>query len=173
MKVNNDLHNILPIVDGQNQQNKTGQIPQTQAEFADLLARADSALSSTNEQNLIKAGVFSADNSYKDISATNLATINAMLSGKLEGTKADEGMQDFEKEIYGIAAALDGLDAYAEKLTQQNSDKSAWQDLQKVIGQVGDLRKSNLPSELDSIVSEIELIASTEQIKMNRGDYEI
>ncbi len=172
MKVNNDLHNILPIVDGQNQQNKTAQIPQTQAEFADLLARADSALSTT-EQNLIENGLFSADNSYKDISATNLATINAMLSGKLEGTKADETMQDFEKEIYNIAAALDGLDAYAEKLTQQSTDKSAWQDLQNVIGQVNDLRKSNLPSELDSIVSEIELIASTEQIKMNRGDYEI
>ncbi len=166
MKINSDLQQIL-LQNDSTQTNKT--LPQTQAEFAEILLQADSAL----ENSEANASSFSTDTDYRTLSASNLAMINASLSGKLDETNADGSMQDYEQEIYTMAAMLDGLDAYAEKLTKTNSDKDAWQDLQNISAQAQNLKQKDLPDELKSLVSEIELLSTTEQFKMNRGDYEI
>ncbi len=173
MQIDNELQRLLL----QQQQQATSKanstankVPKSNAEFADLFSQVSEAeeARANSTQNDIFAGT---DTEYRDLSATNLATINAMLTNQLTGEDAQEGMQDFENEIYSITAMLDGLDSYAEKISKAGSDKAAFEDLQNIATQVSSLKGRELPKELSSLVDEIEVLATTEQFKMNRGDY--
>ncbi len=171
MQIDNDLQLLLlQQQQASNKVNKQNKVPSNSAEFADLFSQVTEAEEAkiNASQNELFTGT---DTSYQNLSATNLATINAMLTNQLTGDDAEQGMQDFENEIYSITAMLDGLDNYAEKITKANSDKSAWEDLQNISAQVSSLKGRELPKELSSLLEEIEVLANTEQFKMNRGDY--
>ncbi len=170
MNINNDLQQILLQNEQLQKQQKSTKLPKGHAEFAEMFAKAGS----TDDSNSLSASALEANEAnYKDISVTNLATINAMLTGQLDSNKGVEGLNEFENEINTIASMLDGLDSYATKIAQSQSDKSAWQELTAISSQVSSLKQGNLPKELSEIVDEIDMLATTEQIKMNRGDYEI
>ncbi len=167
MNINNDLQSILIQNEQTQKQNSAAKLPKGNAEFAEIFAKAGSQAESNSLSSLAES------DAYKEISATNLATINAMLTGQLDSNKGSDGLNDFEDEINSITSMLDGLDSYASKISQSQSDKSAWEDLSAITSQLSALKQGNLPKELSDIVDEIDILATTEQIKMNRGDYEI
>ncbi len=168
MKIDNELQQVMLQHEVNAKQNPGSKVPQNQAEFADVFSQ----VSKKDPQNMQGVAFQEAD-SYKEISATNLATINAMLTGQLEGADAAKGLQDFENEIYTITAMIDGLDSYASKLSQSGTNKEAWEELQVISSQMADMKQKDLPPALNAIVSEIEVLASTEQFKMSRGDYQL
>ncbi len=166
MDINNDLQQILLQNELLQKQQKANKLPKGHAEFAEIFSQA------SETETLNSSAVASSDTNYKDLSVTNLATINAMLTGQLDSNKGSEGLNEFEDEINSITAMLDGLDSYATKIAQSQSDKSAWEELSSITSQIGSLKQSKLPKELSDIVDEIDMLATTEQIKMNRGDYD-
>ncbi len=168
MNINNDLQSILLQNELAQKQNKVAKPPKGHAEFAEILSEASSSEESSSLSSLTQS-----DSNYKDLSVTNLATINAMLTGQLDSSKDSDGFNEFENEINSIASMLDGLDSYASKIANSQNDKSAWEELAAISTQLGSLKQGNLPKELSAIVDEIDILATTEQIKMNRGDYEI
>ncbi len=172
MIIDDELQQVILQQDASTKKKLNAELPKTSAEFADLFSQAlvedPNAKAQTNplSKNIL------SDNSteYRELSAVNYATMNSVLLGT-SSTDADS-IGNLEEEIYSITAMLDGLDAYAEKLTSSNSNKAAWDDLQKISGQLASLQqKNNLPQGLNALVDEIDVLATTEKFKMNRGDY--
>ncbi len=165
MKIDNELQQILLQNESLLTKNKAGQNVEGQSDFADILMQAEAA--ETQESSSFA----STELEFRNLSAANLATLNASLNDKLGETSADGSMLEFEEEMYTMTAMLDGLDAYAQKLTNANADKSAWEDLQAISAQAQSLKGSKMPEGLQDLASEIETLVATEQFKMNRGDY--
>ncbi len=166
MKIDSELQKILLQNESLLKKNTLGEMPQSQTDFAEILSQAEAGTAQETSSSFAPSEI-----DYRSLSAANLATINASLNDKLGASSSDGTMQEFEQEIYTMTAMLDGLDAYAEKLTKTNSDKEAWHDLQTISAQAQNLKGSQMPQELKDLASEIETLVTAEQFKMNRGDY--
>ncbi len=174
MKIDDDLQQILLTQDSSVKKKLNTELPSTSADFADLFSQELSSKKAQDAQaNPLAKNILSDnDTSYQELSAVNYATMNAVILGTSEADS--DGINDLEQEIYSITAMIDGLDSYAEKLSQSNSSKEAWNDLQKISGQLASLQQQhNLPKGLSSIVDEIDVLATTEMFKLNRGDYQL
>ncbi len=168
MKVNNDLQKIH----NQGKQKSTAATKSNKTQEQDFanIMNSTSAQSTSSAQSSEEVG--SQDLSVGLASVGSINTISAILAEKLTAGKTNTTALEFEEEITTISSMLDGLDAYAEKITYSDSDKVAWKELEFISGQISQLKQQeNLPEELKSIIEEIEALASAEQVKMNRGDY--
>ncbi len=72
---------------------------------------------------------------------------------------------------------LGAFDKYAEGLQGEALPKEMWEMLNGVNGQIAGMRKDlsslSKPHEgLESFVNDIEVLATTEAFKLNRGDYQ-
>ncbi len=172
MIIDDELQKVVLEQDSSTKKKLNADLPKTSAEFADLFSQAlvEDTAKNTKASPLSKSILSDNDTEYRELSAVNYATMNNVILGTSD--KDADSMNDLEEEIYSITAMLDGLDAYAEKLTSSNSNKAAWEDLQKISGQLASLQqKNNLPQGLNALVDEIDVLATTEKFKMNRGDY--
>ncbi|WP_432738250.1 hypothetical protein [Maridesulfovibrio sp. FT414] len=104
-----------------------------------------------------------------------LQAMNPLL--QLQQTAPVQTAQISEGEFVGKVEELFGkLETYAQQLGSEGGLKQAYSTLEGIQGGVESLKK-NWPGvnsenpELGSIVSELEVMAATEQIKFNRGDY--
>lgn len=106
-----------------------------------------------------------------------LQAINPLLNiNMVEQTKPVEG--DTQQLTGKVEDVLGRLDDYAGQLTSsgESSLKDAYSSLEGLQSDVHEIRKnwpdmSKKNPELDSIVNEVEVMAVTEQMKFNRGDY--
>lgn len=111
-----------------------------------------------------------------------LANLDVMTLGGLNaaentpGANGDEAL--LESLTSGLASGLDGLDGYAAGLGDQSSDglRRAWNALENLDGTIAGLRQdlgrlSQPNAELESMLNELEVLATTEKFKFNRGDY--
>ncbi len=172
MIIDDELQQVILQQDASAKKKLNTDLPKTSAEFADLFSQAlvEDNTSKAAANPLSKSILPDNDTEYRELSAVNYATMNRVILGTSENDA--DSINGLEEEIYSITAMLDGLDAYAQKLTSSNSNKAAWDDLQKISGQLASLQqRNNLPQGLNAIVDEIDVLATTEKFKMNRGDY--
>lgn len=111
----------------------------------------------------------------------NNPVIGQMLLDSTEKTSAgDSDMEIVMQQVMEQASsALDTWDSYVGalgKTGQQGSLREAYGFLQGLDGQVAALKQGAQPvqgknSGLDSLVQELEVMATTEKFKFNRGDY--
>lgn len=104
-----------------------------------------------------------------------LQTMNPLL--QVQQAAQVQTAQVSESEFVGKVEKLFGkLDDYAQQLGSGEGLKQAYSTLEGIQGGVESLKKdwpgvNSENPELGSIVSELEVMAATEQIKFNRGDY--
>ncbi len=104
-----------------------------------------------------------------------LQAMNPLL--QVQQTAPVQSAQVSEGEFVGKVEELFGkLENYAQQLGSEDGLKQAYSTLEGIQGGVESLKKdwpgvSSENPELGSIVSELEVMAATEQIKFNRGDY--
>ena len=111
-----------------------------------------------------------------------LANLDVMTLGGLNAAEnaadsnGDEAL--LESLTAGLASGLDGLDNYAAGLDDRSSDglRRAWNALENLDGALAGLlqdlgRLSQPNAELESMLNELEVLATTEKFKFNRGDY--
>lgn len=109
-----------------------------------------------------------------------LTNLDVMTLGGLNAAE-NPGDQDsalLESLTAGLALGLDGLDSYAAGLGDQSSDglRRAWNALESLDGTIAGMRQdlgrlSQPNAELESMLNELEILATTEKFKFNRGDY--
>ncbi|WP_319777427.1 hypothetical protein [Maridesulfovibrio sp.] len=107
-----------------------------------------------------------------------LQAMNPLLQVQ-QATQVQQTAQVSEDEFVGKVEDLFGkLENYAQQLGSSDEDglKQAYSTLEGIQGGVESLKKDwpgvkNENPDLGSIVSELETVAVTEQIKFNRGDY--
>lgn len=108
-----------------------------------------------------------------------LANLDVMTLGDFDG--ADQHATDdslVETLTGGLNTTLASMDRYAAKLSGQSADalKSAYGELNALDSSLAELRKnlgrlSRPEPELEGMVNELEVLAATERIKFDRGDY--
>lgn len=109
-----------------------------------------------------------------------LTNLDVMTLGGLNAAE-NPGDQDsalLESLTAGLAQGLDGLDSYAAGLGDRSSDglRRAWNALENLDGAIAGMRQdlgrlSQPNAELESMLNELEVLATTEKFKFNRGDY--
>lgn len=106
--------------------------------------------------------------------------IDPMMLSSLEETSAVEGVDgELAATLMGQAdSALNTLSAYAETLNSgATPGRNAWNLLGSLDNQIAAMRgnlgkmSSTASQDLGAVVNELEVIATTEKFKFNRGDY--
>lgn len=108
-----------------------------------------------------------------------LANLDVMTLGDFDGAErntADDGL--VEALTGGLNMTLGSIDRYASMLSDRNADtlKSAYGELDALDSSLAELRKnlgrlSRAEPALEGMVNELEVLAATERIKFDRGDY--
>ena len=96
--------------------------------------------------------------------------------GRSEEVSTGSGLEaDTAERLDGV---MDGFDEYARELTRESGPnlKSAFVLLQRMSGQIADMRAAfpemaEQSPELAAMVNELEVMATAETFKLNRGDY--
>ena len=162
MKIQNEL--LTGVVSNPQELKKSGAAGKPETDFASMLA--DQVVSGQADPQIL-AGMIKSGN-IADLSA--LTPVQAVAAFSPEEDKAmDE-----------IADILDVAEEYGALLAGRNGSgevnlKSAYNLLEGISSSLAELKKSfsgleNNPA-LAGIVNELEVMASTEKFKMNRGDY--
>lgn len=104
-----------------------------------------------------------------------LTSLNSNGESSTADTADSEDMMQFMSQADGM---LNTLDTYAKTLGNAGATpRNAWELLGTMDSQVAAMRGSmsrmspNAVRELESVVNELEVLASTEKFKFNRGDY--
>lgn len=116
--------------------------------------------------------------SQSTASVPGLQAVNPLLNINMVDKTGAEGSNDTQQLVGQVEDVLGRLDNYAGQLasSDKSSLKNAYSSLEGLHKDVRNIRKNwpdmNTKSpELDAIVNEVEVMAVTEQIKFNRGDY--
>jgi len=152
MKVTRELERILPELQS-TQTNKTQK--ENSVDFAKVL----------NEQFKIQEasakGIEMPTSSNRSISG--LSSMESIALGDIPGAL-----------LTSMEGTMDIFTAYTKSLITDK--KSAWAELDNVSVNLNSLRKSNPDlavrnPEMDTMLNEMEVLATTEKFKFNRGDY--
>lgn len=111
-----------------------------------------------------------------------LANLDVMNLGGLAGVDGTPDAASDEALIEalsgGISSTLNGLDKYAAGLRDASPAglRDAWTALESLDGAIAGLRQdmgrlSKPDAEMESMLTELEVLATTEKFKFNRGDY--
>ena len=105
------------------------------------------------------------------LSQPGVLGINALLQS--QGVEASNGQQEIMETMTGV---LDQWDSYVEKLGSSGTTlRSAYSDLQDITQKMSKLKDTsgpeNMPPGLEALRNEMEVLATTETFKLNRGDY--
>ena len=108
-----------------------------------------------------------------------LANLDVMTLGDFDGAEkngTDDGLM--QALTGGLNTTLNSIDRYASMLSGRNADtlKSAYGELDALDSSLAQLRKNlgRLPKAepaLEGMINELEVLAATERIKFDRGDY--
>lgn len=100
-----------------------------------------------------------------------------MFDNHHESAEQDPDAAVLQAAFEQASGALDLWDSYARTLGTSTTDsalRDAWGLLQGIDDQIAQLRDNPIrarSSALDSILNELEVLATTERFKFNRGDY--
>ena len=162
MKIQNEL--LTGVVSSPQELKKSGAASKPETDFASMLA--DQVASSQGDPQILSGMIKSAN--IADLSA--LTPVQAIAAFSPEEDKAMDEIADILDIAEEYGALLAGRDGSGEV-----NLKSAYNLLEGISSSVAELKKSfsgleNNPA-LAGIVNELEVMASTEKFKMNRGDY--
>ena len=144
------------------QQERTNRTGGAAAGFEDILG-----------QEVSKGAEYGADQG--GVAASGAASLSPQVSplwalNQVGGVESDEALTPEEQ----VESVLDGFDAYAESLRAPGGTglKDAYAELEGIEATVADLKQS-VPADsgLSGLVNELDVLASTEKFKFNRGDY--
>ncbi len=103
--------------------------------------------------------------------------ISGLLLDSQESVTAADPTEDIIRQSFQQASELlDSWDTYANALSSGNDLKSVYPMLEGLEKRIQSLRQGSAPlagkhAGLDSLINELEVLASTEKFKFNRGDY--
>ena len=108
-----------------------------------------------------------------------LANVDIMSLNGVQAADTLSGDRDALASLSeSIASTLDGFDQYAAGLRDAGPAglREAWNSLERLEESIAGLRQdmsklSQPDAELEAMISEMEILATTEKFKFNRGDY--
>lgn len=146
-----------------------------EAALAEQLGLVDGGASSTAEGTLPVGGMQTAQ-------ASQASMISQMLLGATGQTDEANPTEDVLQEAFTQASGtLDMWDSYVSTLGDAGNNGSlrqAYALLQGIDGQVASLKENTAGLRgqnpgLDTLVNNLEVLATTEKFKFNRGDYNV
>lgn len=163
MKINSDYLKALQQVTELKKQDASNK-NSVAAGFEDQLMQA---LAGQGTENILSPETLTA----KDLGSVDLSLSGLVVENSVNTENGSELMDEF-------ARLLDSFDAYAEKIGSQGQVdlKSAYAALEEISNGLSGLKERASEQEqrmpgFQAMLNELEVMATTERFKLNRGDY--